>query len=157
MDLSICSLNRDHHPFDNRSCHGQLTTFHHQDISMINWSWPRLPLIFLFQIISYFPFLFVFSLFTPCIAAPRSLLSFTDLMSSRPSPHCSSWPSPHWSLWSSPRRSLSLCHIGWCKSCHYHSKSPLLSRHLLNSLLMTNIISVTIIIIITIVDNINTK
>ena len=65
--------------------------------------------------------------------------------------------SPHRSSWSSPRRSLSLCHIVWCKSCHYHSKSPLLSRHLLSSLLMPNIISVTIIIIITILDNINMK
>ena len=38
---------------------------------------------------------------------------------------------------------------GWgCKSCHYHSKSPLLSRHLLNSLLRPSIICLKIIIII---------
>ena len=157
MDLLICSLIRDHHPFDKCSCHGQLTTIHHQGISMINWSWSRSPLIFLFQIISYFSFSFLLLLIHPlhCSTTITPKLYWSNVIMIITSLIIIS--SPHRSSWSSPRRSLSLCHIGWCKSCHYHSKSPLLSRHLLSSLLMPNIISVTIIILITIVDNINMK
>ena len=146
MGLSIFSLNRDHHPFDN-----------HQGISMINWSWSRSPLIFLFQIISYFSFSFLLLLIHPlhCSTTITPKLYWSNVIMIITSLIIIS--SPHRSSWSSPRRSLSLCHIVWCKSCHYHSKSPLLSRHLLSSLLMPNIISVTIIIIITILDNINMK